>query len=92
MDRCYKCSCIDILGGLVTTAFALNALSDGHGVIAGFAELLDKVPQKFHMVIEKGTLFAPDGKGGLKDAFSDLPGLGVVSGINVADQSKLLGI
>ena len=69
-----------IFGGLVTTAFALNALSDGNGVIAGFGELLDKVPQKFHMIIEKGTLFAPDGKGGLKDAFSDLPGLGVVLG------------
>ena len=69
-----------IFGGLITTAFALNALSDGNGVIAGFAELLDKAPQKFHMIIEKGTLFAPDGKGGLKDAFSDLPGLGVILG------------
>jgi len=69
-----------IIGGLVTTAFALNTLSDGQGVIAGFSQLLEKVPQKFHLVIEKGTLFAPDGKGGLKDAFSDLPGLGVVLG------------
>lgn len=69
-----------IFGGLITTAFALNALSDGNGVIAGFDILLDKVPQKFHMIIAKGTLFAPDGKGGLKDAFSDLPGLGVVLG------------
>ena len=32
------------------------------------------------MVIEKGTLFAPDGFGGTKDAFSDLPGLGVIIG------------
>ena len=69
-----------IFGGLVTTAFALNTLSDGNGVIAGFTELLEKAPQKFHMIIEKGTLFAPDGKGGLKDAFSDLPGLGVIIG------------
>jgi solute:Na+ symporter, SSS family len=69
-----------IFGGLVTTAFALNALSDGNGVIAGFALLLEKVPQKFHMIIAKGTMFIPDGKGGLKDAFSDLPGLGVVLG------------
>ncbi|HLP72980.1 MAG TPA: sodium/solute symporter [Bacteroidales bacterium] len=69
-----------IIGGLVTTGFALNALSDGHGVAAGFRELLDKAPQKFHLIIEKGTLFAPDGKGGLKDAFSDLPGLAVVMG------------
>jgi solute:Na+ symporter, SSS family len=69
-----------IFGGLVTTAFALNAISDGHGVIAGFQELLQKAPQKFHMIIAKGTLFAPDGFGGKKDAFSDLPGLGVVLG------------
>jgi len=72
--------CVLIFGGLVTTAFALNAISDGNGVFAGFTELLHKAPQKFHMIIEKGTLFAPDGKGGLKDAFSDLPGLGVVLG------------
>ena len=72
--------CVLIFGGLVTTAFALNAISDGNGVIAGFGELLQKAPQKFHMIIEKGTLFAPDGKGGLIDAFSDLPGLGVVLG------------
>ena len=69
-----------IFGGLITTAFALNALSDGNGVIAGFVELLNKAPQKFHLIIEKGTLFAPDGNGGMKDAFSDLPGLGVVLG------------
>jgi solute:Na+ symporter, SSS family len=69
-----------IIGGLITTAFALNALSDGNGVIAGFQLLLEKAPQKFHLIIAKGTLFAPDGKGGLKDAFSDLPGLGVVLG------------
>ncbi len=69
-----------IFGGLVTTSFALNALSDGHGVIAGFAELVNKAPEKFHMVIERGTLMIPDGAGGKKDAFSDLPGLGVILG------------
>lgn len=69
-----------VLGGLLTTALALNALSDGNGVIAGFGVILEKAPQKFHLIIEKGTLFAPDGQGGMKDAFSDLPGLGVVLG------------
>jgi solute:Na+ symporter, SSS family len=69
-----------IIGGLITTAFALNALSDGHGVAAGFRILLEKAPQKFHLIIPRGTLFAPNGNGGLKDAFSDLPGLGVVLG------------
>ena len=29
-----------VFGGLITTAFALNALSDGNGVVAGFAELM----------------------------------------------------
>ena len=69
-----------VIGGLITTAFALNALSDGNGVIAGFSELLERAPQKFHMIIEKGTRFVPDGTGGQKDAFLDLPGLGVIIG------------
>jgi solute:Na+ symporter, SSS family len=69
-----------VFGGLVTTAFALNALSDGNGIISGFQLLLEKAPQKFHLIIERGTLFSPDGNGGVKDAFSDLPGLGVVLG------------
>ena len=69
-----------VLGGLVTTAFALNALSDGNGILAGFSELLNRAPEKFHMIIEKGTRFVPDGSGGMKDAFRDLPGLGVVIG------------
>jgi SSS family solute:Na+ symporter len=43
-------------------------------------ELLHKAPQKFHMIISKGTIFVPDGSGGTKDAFLDLPGLGVVLG------------
>ena len=72
--------CVLIFGGLVTTFLAVSALGDGHGFFAGFGELLHKAPQKFHMIIEKGTIFVPDGVGGKKDAFSDLPGLGVVLG------------
>ena len=51
-----------VFGGLVTTAFALIALGDGNGILAGFSALLEKAPQKFHMIIEKGTLFVPDRK------------------------------
>ena len=69
-----------IFGGLVTTFLSLNAISDGHGIVAGMLQLIDKVPEKFHMIIEKGTLFVPDGAGGKKDAFLDLPGLGVIMG------------
>jgi solute:Na+ symporter, SSS family len=69
-----------IFGGLVTTYLAVSALDDGHGFLSGFAELVRRAPQKFHMIIEKGTVFVPDGSGGIKDAFRDLPGLGVVLG------------
>ena len=69
-----------IFGGLVTTFLALNAISDGQGALTGMHMLIAKVPEKFHMIIEKGTLFVPDGTGGKKDAFLDLPGLGVVMG------------
>jgi SSS family solute:Na+ symporter len=69
-----------VFGGLVTTFLAVSALGDGHGFFAGFSELIDKAPQKFHMIIEKGSIFVPDGSGGKKDAFLDLPGLGVVLG------------
>jgi len=69
-----------IFGGLVTTFLAVSALGVDHGFISGFGELLHKAPEKFHMIISKGTVFVPDGIGGKKDAFSDLPGLGVVLG------------
>ncbi len=69
-----------IFGGLLTTFIALIAVGEGHGILAGFKELLQVAPQKFHMIIEKGTVFVPGGNGGTKDAFMDLPGLGVVLG------------
>ena len=69
-----------IFGGLVTTFLAVSALGVDHGFISGFTELIHKAPHKFHMIIEKATVFVPDGSGGKKDAFMDLPGLGVVLG------------
>lgn len=69
-----------VFGGLITTFLAVSALGDGQGFLCGFSELIDKAPQKFHMIIEKGTVFVPDGVGGKKDAFLDLPGLGVILG------------
>jgi len=69
-----------IFGGLVTTFLAVSALGVDHGFFSGFMELIDKAPAKFHMIIKEGTVFVPDGSGGTKDAFLDLPGLGVVLG------------
>lgn len=40
-----------VFGGLATTWFALNTFSDGQGVVEGFAQLLEKVPEKFHMIL-----------------------------------------
>lgn len=69
-----------IFGGLITTFLAVSALGVDHGFFSGFVELIHKAPQKFHMIIAKGTVFVPNGAGGTKDAFLDLPGLGVVLG------------
>lgn len=69
-----------IAGGLITTILALKAIGAGNGVAAGFANLLEAVPEKFNMVIQKGEVMIPDGAGGTKDAWMDLPGLSVVLG------------
>lgn len=67
-------------GGLVTTYLALDAVSGGHGFIAGFVKLLEQAPEKFNMILKEGELMIPDGSGGMKDAYMDLPGLGVLIG------------
>ncbi len=67
-------------GGLVTTYLALDAVSGGQGFIAGFKDLLEQAPEKFNMILEKGELMIPDGSGGFKDAYMDLPGIGVLVG------------
>jgi solute:Na+ symporter, SSS family len=40
-----------VSGGLTTTYLALNTVSDGHGAITGFSILMDKAPEKFHMIL-----------------------------------------
>lgn len=69
-----------MLGGIITTFLALDALGNGNGVVAGFVEAFNHAPQKFQMIIEKGSMMIPDGTGGTKDAFMDLPGLAVIIG------------
>ncbi len=67
-------------GGLLTTYLALDAISQGHGAIAGFSDLLKRAPEKFHMILSRGQIMIPDGKGGMKDAYLDLPGISVLVG------------
>lgn len=67
-----------VLGGLVATYGVLDIV--GGGIIDGLKELIARAPEKFDMIIEKGTMMIPDGKGGLKDAYMDLPGISVLIG------------
>lgn len=69
-----------ILGGLVTTFLALDAVGNGSGVIAGMANLYEGAKEHFVMIIPKGEIMIPNGEGGLKDAFLDLPGIAVILG------------
>lgn len=42
-----------VFGGLTTTYLALNTVSDGNGVLNGFSILMEKAPEKFHMILSK---------------------------------------
>jgi SSS family solute:Na+ symporter len=66
-------------GGLVTTFFALDAVSGGEGVIQGFTVIFHFARDHFQMIVPRGTIVS-DGLGGTKDAFEDLPGLAVILG------------
>lgn len=68
-------------GGLVTTFITLDAVAGPEGgILKGFGVLFTEAGDHFNMIIEKGDIIVPDGKGGTKDAFIDLPGLAVIFG------------
>lgn len=58
-----------VLGGLVTTYLALNTVSGGEGVMAGFSKVWEAAPDKFHMILEDTN-----------DNFVNLPGIWVLVG------------
>jgi solute:Na+ symporter, SSS family len=58
-----------VLGGLVISYIALNRISGGTGVIAGFHQLTLRFPQKFEMILPSSS---PN--------YKDLPGLSVLLG------------
>ncbi len=65
-----------IIGGLLTTVFALRHLSPDNSVWDGFSILMDRAPEKFSMILRKGEIITPNGT----DAYWDLPGLAVLIG------------
>ena len=68
-----------VFGGVATTYLALELVGNG-SAWDGMIQLREKAPEHFHMIFEKGKTMIPDGKGGTKDAYMDLPGLSVLIG------------
>ncbi|MEW4925627.1 sodium/sugar symporter [Algibacter sp. 2305UL17-15] len=58
-----------VLGGLVTTYLALNTVSGGEGILAGFAKVVEAAPEKFHMILDESN-----------DNYVNLPGIWVLIG------------
>jgi SSS family solute:Na+ symporter len=58
-----------VLGGMVITWIALNEVSEGAGIVAGFQTLTERFPEKFDMIL------SPD-----NPYYKDLPGLAVLLG------------
>ena len=58
-----------ILGGLVTTYLALNTVSGGEGIIAGFTKIYETAPDRFIMILDESH---PE--------YRNLPGIAVLVG------------
>lgn len=58
-----------ILGGLATTYLALNTVSGGEGILAGFSKIWEQAPDKFHMILEDSN-----------ENYINLPGIWVLLG------------
>lgn len=69
-----------LFGGTVASIMVLNAVSDGEGVMAGVSMLMEKAPEKFDMIFEKGSTFVNIETGETESAYDLLPGIGVLIG------------
>ncbi|BFL85314.1 sodium/sugar symporter [Shewanella baltica] len=58
-----------VFGGLILSYLALDAVSDGAGVIAGFGVLTEKLPEHFDMILSSDN-----------PAYMSLPGISVLVG------------
>ncbi|GAB1858033.1 sodium/sugar symporter [Flavobacteriaceae bacterium MHTCC 0001] len=58
-----------VLGGLVTTYLALNTVSGGEGIVAGFSKVMETAPEKFEMILDSSN---PE--------YKNLPGIAVLVG------------
>ncbi|TVZ55986.1 SSS family solute:Na+ symporter [Lutibacter sp. Hel_I_33_5] len=58
-----------VLGGMATTYIALNTVSGGEGVMAGFSKVMEAAPDKFHMILDEAN-----------ENYNNLPGIWVLVG------------
>jgi SSS family solute:Na+ symporter len=72
-----------VAGGLVTTYLAITKVSSELN-LGGFGEAVNFIrhdaADHFHMILNKGQMMMPDGRGGEVDAYQALPGLAVLIG------------
>ena len=72
-----------VLGGLATTYLALDLVAQklgGGDVWGALSFIKEDASDHFHMILNKGQMMMPDGKGGEVDAYQTLPGLAVLVG------------
>lgn len=58
-----------VLGGILITIIALNEVSGGQGIVAGFNTLLEKTPERFDLIFDKSS-----------PHYKHLPGIAVLVG------------
>lgn len=72
-----------VAGGLVTTYLAISKVNVDLN-LGGLGNAIDFIrtdaADHFHMILNKGQMMMPDGKGGEADAYQALPGLAVLIG------------
>lgn len=68
-----------VAGGLATTYIALSMVGSG-SAWDGITLLRNEIPGHFSMILSRGEMMIPDGQGGTRDAYQDLPGISVLVG------------
>ncbi|MCX8490476.1 MAG: sodium/sugar symporter [Cyclobacteriaceae bacterium] len=72
-----------VLGGLATTYLALELVAQkisGGNVWTALSYVQENAADHFQMILQKGDMMMPDGKGGTEDAYQNLPGIAVLVG------------
>jgi solute:Na+ symporter, SSS family len=72
-----------VLGGLATTYLALELVAQkisGGDVWTALGYVQENAADHFQMILQKGDMMMPDGKGGTEDAYYKLPGIAVLVG------------